>query len=643
MTLYVSGQGTRFRLGTNSEHEILNPAPLLHGMHMSVHMSMHMHIQTSIHTSIRAGQQIAQIFAGGSFSIIQHQNGSLYAYGFCGLFALLAQNSWDACRWGENLHGQTGTPDAPVVKIPTQIHALSTVNVVKVSCGESHTICLSDEGDVFTFGDNADGKLGHGSPSLTADGDERVSPKKGTADASVKDLQSAADHDADARKIVRFLSKTPRKIEALSSIAMVDVAAGKSHSGAIDQTGQLYMWGANSRGQLGQRNRMPSDTPLQLDVESIEGKVVSLCCGFYHSGCITDDGKLYMWGDGGDGRLGLGSEDSKTAATQIKDCFLDHKALHISALPAVKQLSCGERHSLILTHEGVVLSFGFNLQHQCGLPGGVTEALVPRLVVGLDGHSTVRIHCYGSLSAAISPKGKLYMWGPKTSTIPRTVDGFDNKTVTRVAIGAEHCLVHTAEAEQIKSSVMLQCMSQCMLEPLMSHICRVCVVCIWCMCIPLHVLGVSILYGCCMCIVVCVCARARTRVRACVCVRVCLLCMCCMVHGACCISHSYTSSRSMARVASCFRHSSAAISPMCASRGTSSHTRRTRWTATSRARARVVWRPSQQRYCQPRQTTPSAHGTHGSPISPSPTTATAVRKLWRSAGWTTGTRLRHRC
>ena len=44
----------------------------------------------------------------------------------------------------------------------------------------------------------------------------------------------------------------------------------------------------------------------------LEGmKVMDIACGDQHSGCITQDGQVYVWGVGLNGRLGIGTDVDK--------------------------------------------------------------------------------------------------------------------------------------------------------------------------------------------------------------------------------------------------------------------------------------------------------------------------------------------
>jgi hypothetical protein len=92
------------------------------------------------------------------------------------------------------------------------------------------------------------------------------------------------------------------------------IAAGQSHSAAINNNQQLFMWGRNTEGQLGtgttQSQAKPRLVPLQ--------RVVRVACGYYHTLAVTADGKMFSWGQNIAGQLGLRDFKTRTSPTQIR-------------------------------------------------------------------------------------------------------------------------------------------------------------------------------------------------------------------------------------------------------------------------------------------------------------------------------------
>lgn len=99
--------------------------------------------------------------------------------------------------------------------------------VVQVSTGASHTLCLSNSGDLFAFGDNSHGQLGLGSKAL----------------GNVL---------------------TPRRIDFLKGLPIRAISCGAQHSVAVSWSGAVYAWGKNSYGQLGFGTNEDSSLPKEV-------------------------------------------------------------------------------------------------------------------------------------------------------------------------------------------------------------------------------------------------------------------------------------------------------------------------------------------------------------------------------------------
>lgn len=89
--------------------------------------------------------------------------------------------------------------------------------------------------------------------------------------------------------------------------SIVEVSLGYSHSAAITENGDLYLWGDNTYGQLGNGTNEDSNIPIK-----IMNNVEKVSLGYFHSAAITKNGDLYLWGHNSHGELGNGkrNEDS---------------------------------------------------------------------------------------------------------------------------------------------------------------------------------------------------------------------------------------------------------------------------------------------------------------------------------------------
>ena len=104
-----------------------------------------------------------------------------------------------------------------------------------------------------------------------------------------------------------------RKID--SPVNWVSVACGTYHTVAINANGELWAWGGNSHGQLGIGNTTttPYDTPQQVGTDT---NWVSVACGAAHTLAINANGELWAWGLNSSGQLGQGTTIVQYATPQ---------------------------------------------------------------------------------------------------------------------------------------------------------------------------------------------------------------------------------------------------------------------------------------------------------------------------------------
>lgn len=90
------------------------------------------------------------------------------------------------------------------------------------------------------------------------------------------------------------------------------VHSGGKHALALTQDGKVFSWGQGEDGELGHGNRLSLDRPRPLEAFRSK-RVRDIACGSAHSAAITSGGELYTWGLGQYGRLGHGDN-----VTQLK-------------------------------------------------------------------------------------------------------------------------------------------------------------------------------------------------------------------------------------------------------------------------------------------------------------------------------------
>ncbi len=176
-------------------------------------------------------------------------------------------------------------------------------------------------------------------------------------------------------------------------------AGGRAHGVAVLSDGQVYSWGDNEFGQLGDGTRISRAVPQV--VPGLTG-VVQVAAGDSHSVALKSDGTVWAWGANHRGQLGAGSSSSAPRVGPAQ----------VAGLPRIVLLAAGARHTLALDAAGKVWAWGADDFGQLGrgdTVGTPPPEASPREVVGLDG--AVSIAAGRHHSAAIISGGVPVLWG----------------------------------------------------------------------------------------------------------------------------------------------------------------------------------------------------------------------------------------
>jgi len=193
----------------------------------------------------------------------------------CGLYHALAVSNGYVCGWGWNQQGQLGNGTTTSAATPVYVETSAGVyltNVVAIAGGYEHSIAAKSDGSVWAWGSNSDGELGDGGT---------------TSSSYAVQVETASGYLSD----------------------VIAVAAGEYHSLALDSNGQLWAWGYNADGELGdgtttQRLKaVPITTPV-YPLSIAGGTAFSLIVG------VGEFYSFSSWGSGANGELGNGGTTS---------------------------------------------------------------------------------------------------------------------------------------------------------------------------------------------------------------------------------------------------------------------------------------------------------------------------------------------
>ncbi|XP_060778288.1 inhibitor of Bruton tyrosine kinase isoform X2 [Neoarius graeffei] len=206
---------------------------------------------------------------------------------------------------------------------------------------------------------------------------------------------------------------------------------------------EVYTWGNNTNFSLGHGNQESRHNPEIVDLFTRTGVYIKqvVVCKF-HSVFLSQKGHVYTCGHGQGGRLGHGDEQTYLVPRMVEGLVSHH----------CSQVAAARDHTVVLTEEGYVYSFGLNTYHQLGLtppaasqvPKQVTsKSLKGKNVVGVaagrfhtvlwtrDAVYTVGLNG-GQLGYLLDPNGE------KCVTVPRQVSALHHKDVAIAMVAASN-------------------------------------------------------------------------------------------------------------------------------------------------------------------------------------------------------------
>ncbi|XP_019603579.2 RCC1 and BTB domain-containing protein 2 isoform X3 [Rhinolophus sinicus] len=214
---------------------------------------------------------------------------------------VLATTEGEVFTWGHNAYSQLGNGTTNHGLVPCHISTnLSNKQVIEVACGSYHSLVLTSDGEVFAWGYNNSGQVGSGS----------------TANQPI-----------------------PRRVTGcLQNKVVVNIACGQMCSVAVVDTGEVYVWGYNGNGQLGLGSSGNQSTPCRI--AALQGiRVQRVACGYAHTLVLTDEGQVYVWGANSYGQLGIGNKSNLSYPTPVaveKDRIIEIAACHSAHTSAAK-------------------------------------------------------------------------------------------------------------------------------------------------------------------------------------------------------------------------------------------------------------------------------------------------------------------
>lgn len=261
--------------------------------------------------------------------------------------------------WGSNVYGQAGKGGAgPVATFSPAID---------IAAGSRHSLALTPEGKIYAWGCNYSGQLGTGYGTDFFHGGDTISETQ----------------------VPTLISIIPG---STGPVVFKDISAGIEFSLALDNQGQIWAWGDNQYGQTaGPETGSLEDTfklarPNRRVVDDGSVKFKAVAAGGYHSLALAENGTVWSWGGNQYGQLGNGTTFIPEPPFGLfYPSLLFYKPTQVPGLIDIIAVEAGKFHSLALQSDGTVWAWGLNADGQLG-DGTLIDRNLPVKVSNFKGY-----------------------------------------------------------------------------------------------------------------------------------------------------------------------------------------------------------------------------------------------------------------
>jgi len=332
-----------------------------------------------------------------------------------------AGNIW---AWGYGANGQLGTGEKTDVNTPVQVtSSTGLAAAVSMDAGSIHSLAVDDAGQVWSWGGGGNGQLGRPATAAQSSFPGRVVTAAGDhlgniAVISAGNLQGGMAVDRAGRLWVwgdnqqgQLGNGTPSStrnsadlVPGLTHVVAVSSSKSGYHSQAVTADGQVWGWGWNSYGQVGNGDFTPDGSDIHVSIPArVQGltDIVAVATGSVHSLALDKFGRVWAWGGNTSGQLGMGTVDSSYPAHPLP-------AL-VPGLTNITAISAGPVHSLALDNQGHLWAWGDNGNGALGLGSATASVSSPSRVPSLDG--LVSVSSGSNFVIASDSQGHAWTWG----------------------------------------------------------------------------------------------------------------------------------------------------------------------------------------------------------------------------------------
>jgi cysteine-rich repeat protein len=351
--------------------------------------------------------------------------------------------------WGEGANGRLGNGGTADSSVPVAVSGLS--GAVNLGVGWAHACVVLADGTGKCWGMGGSGRLGNG---LTTD---QTAPVVVTGLAGAAGISAGYDYSCAALadgtgrcwgnnsggRLGDGTTTTRTTPVAVLALKGARVDGGLSvhvaeHACSIKaEDGSVWCWGTGANGRLG--SGATADILVANKVGGLSLAAIAVTTGYQHSCAVLGDGTAWCWGAGAYGRLGNGATTDKTTPVQV------------TGLTGATAITAGQYHTCALVAGGAAKCWGEGANGRLG-NGSTTDQTTPVSVTGLTG--AVEIEAGADFTCARLGDGTLRCWGAGANghlgngattdqTTPVTVTGIAG--ATDLAVGWNHACALLAD------------------------------------------------------------------------------------------------------------------------------------------------------------------------------------------------------
>jgi alpha-tubulin suppressor-like RCC1 family protein len=312
--------------------------------------------------------------------------------------------------WGDNTFGQLGVPMIAASSSPITVSSFGEGrHAIELAAGKFHTCALLNDGSISCWGHNSLGSLGNGSSGHSdvpqnINSHEFVSVRSGgfttcgATNASKLFCWGRNARFQTGKDVGMNVVSSPEEIVINANIeALKSLKMGDSHSCFVNDSNEIWCWGANDDGQLGTGETSLRSLPIESFRISSPNVAVGLGVGGKHSCVITSSNQIVCWGFNEFGQLGDATESEDLSPRDVIN--------HLGG-----DIDLGFDHSCSVNEQSIIFCWGNNDEGQIG-DGTTTARNVPTQVQLPSGATAQQIAAGLSHTCALLHSDDVMCWG----------------------------------------------------------------------------------------------------------------------------------------------------------------------------------------------------------------------------------------